>query len=236
MVATLKTRRRRVPAEVYYPESDGEPLGETDAHVSLLLELLGTLRRRFKTRPDLYAYGDIMLYYVEGDPRKVVSPDVMVVRGVGKARRRVYKLWEAAPPEVVIEVSSRKTWGDDLHRKLRIYEQIGVLEYYVFDPEYDYLPEPLLAFHRKNGRLEIAKVKNGRIFSPALGLELVDTGETLRFYDPKTGEFVPTADEEAEAHERAAEAYRREAEARQQAEAEVARLKTELEQLRGQRM
>jgi Uma2 family endonuclease len=50
---------------------------------------------------------NLLLYYIEDNPRRNVSPDVFVVRGAGNHQRRVYKLWEEGrPPDVVIEISS----------------------------------------------------------------------------------------------------------------------------------
>ena len=160
-----------------------------------------------------------MFYYVEGNPKKVVSPDVMVVRGVGKEKRRVYKLWEEERvPEVVIEISSRKTWGDDLQKKWRLYEQLGVAEYYIFDPEYDYLAEPFMAYRLSEGELTQVELTDGRIHSPALGLDFVDTGATLRLFNPTAQTFLLTPDEEHAA--------------RLAAEAEIVRLREELGKLR----
>ena len=55
--------------------------------------------------------------------------------------------------------------------------------------------------------------------SEALHLDLVDTDDSLRLRDPRTGGFLPMPIEEVEA--------------RRQAEAEVARLRAEIERLRG---
>src|SRR3712207_2771442 len=130
-----------------YPETDGKPIAETDVHRQLLTDLVFTLTNFFRGDPDVYVTGDLLLYYTEGDPRKRVAPDVFVVRGVGKGPRRIYKLWEEGrPPDVVFELSSRQTWREDLHLKWRLYEQLGVSEYFIFDPEYDYLPEPLVGY------------------------------------------------------------------------------------------
>lgn len=38
-------------------------------------------------------------------------------------------------------------------------------------------------------------IENKRILSELLGLELVDTGETLRVFNPKTQEFLMTTEE-----------------------------------------
>ncbi len=68
-------------------------------------------------------------------------------------------------------------------------------EYYIFDPEYDYLRDGLVAYHLTDGEFQDVEIKEGRIFSPALGLEVVDTGETLRLFNPETKKFLPTMEE-----------------------------------------
>ncbi|HEY7544737.1 MAG TPA: Uma2 family endonuclease [Blastocatellia bacterium] len=222
----MSLRKEEIAETIEYPSSDGEPMAETDTHIKLMMNLRFTLSQFFRNREDVYIGSNLLIYYVEGDTRKRVAPDVFVVRGVGKHDRRVYKLWEEGrAPDVVIELSSRQTWGEDLQKKWRLYEQLGVKEYYIFDPEYDYLPSPLLAYKLREGQYEQIEVENGRIASEELGLELVDTGETLRLYDPRAGAFLPTADEETDARIKAEEALR-------QSREEVARLNAELEKMR----
>ncbi len=211
--------------EIYYPESDGKPMAETDVHRSLIIALIEALSSYFQHDPEVYVSGNILLYYEEGKPPKSVSPEVLFVRGIAKKLRRTYKLWEEGRmPDVVFEISSRKTWGDDWHVKFQLYARLGVKEYYLFDPEYDYLPEPLIAFRLTNGVYKKLKVKKNRVYSEALGLELVDTGETLRLFHPPTGRFLPTLAEETQAREQAEAALK-------QAESEIAKLQAELARL-----
>lgn len=89
VVSKLKNR-----AEIYYPERDGKPTGETDFNIQTITYLYQTLSAFFSSETDVKVLADIMFYYEEGNPRKVFSPDVMVVKGVGKHPRRTYKLWE----------------------------------------------------------------------------------------------------------------------------------------------
>jgi Uma2 family endonuclease len=195
---TLNVLPRKQVGEkvVYYPESDGQPMAETDFHITAIMYLFQSLRTFFLQANDTKVFADIMFYYEEGNPYKSISPDVMVVKGVGKHPRRVFKLWEENVPEVVFEISSRKTWRDDLQKKFFLYQQFGVKEYYIFDPEYDYLTdEPLVAFHLKNGEFKPVKVKKGRVFSPALQLEIVDNGERLRLFNPETKSYLLTNEE-----------------------------------------
>ena len=95
--------------EVYYPESDGKPMGETDYHIKTIMMLHQVLELFFRHTTDVRIFSDIMLYYEEGNPRKVVAPDVMYVRGVGQHLRRTYKVWEEKVPDLIFEISSRKT-------------------------------------------------------------------------------------------------------------------------------
>lgn len=147
MSAVLKLKTKQ---EIYYPVSDGKPMGETDYHVQTISYLYQALSAFFEKQSDVKILADIMFYYDEGNPRKVFAPGVMVVKGVGNHSRRSYKLWEEKQfPQVIFEISSRSTWGDDLNKKWFLYQQFGVKEYYIFDPEYDYLPEPLVAYRLK---------------------------------------------------------------------------------------
>lgn len=57
---------------------------------------------------------------------------------------------EGHAPQVVFEISS-KTTRDDLGVKMRLYAQLGVEEYYLYDPTGDYLEPPLAAFRLVGG-------------------------------------------------------------------------------------
>ena len=122
-------------AEIFYPESDGQPMAETDVHRDLMIDLIAMLREYFHDDPQVYISGNLFLYYQEGNPRRVVAPDVFVVKGIPGGRRRIYKLWEEGrPPDVVFEVTSPSTRGEDLRTKHALYARLGVAEYFLFDP------------------------------------------------------------------------------------------------------
>lgn len=215
----MSVRKRREIEVIDYPESDGEPMGETDFHIELITDLRKSLRDFFREDPGVYVASNLILYYIEDDPTKCVAPDVFVARGVGNHARRIYKLWEEKhPPAVVIEVSSRKTKNDDLKWKKQLYAWFGVNEYFIFDPEYKLKP-PLRAYRLRGREYVEEAVTGGRVMSHELGLELVNTGETLRLCDPRTGQFLLTPDENAAA--------------RRRAEAELEALRAELSRLKG---
>jgi len=216
---------------VYYPETDGQPMAETDTHCHEMAAARLTLEDFYRHEPNVYVSGNLLLYYVEGDPGLSVAPDVMVVRGIPKGERRVYKLWEEGKgPDVVIEVTSKWTQFEDVNAKKALYEQVlQAPEYFLFDPLHHYLRAPLIGYRLVKGKYRALVSKQpGRLVSRELGLELVATDQGLRFYDPVQGAFLLTPDENAEA--------RREAEAKvQAAEIELERLRAERERLRGKK-
>src|ERR1700759_4094645 len=69
---------------IEYPESDGRPMAETQAHGQGMVDLFHALSRRYAEVPDVYVWFNMLLYFVQGDPRACVAPDVFLVRGVDK--------------------------------------------------------------------------------------------------------------------------------------------------------
>lgn len=182
--------------EIYYPDTDEMIMPEGIQHFLLSVRLTSMLLAFFAKRADAKVFGNCMLYYEEGNPRKVVSPDLMICFGLQNFPKRVYKLWEEKiVPSVVVEFASETTWLNDVSTKLALYQRLGVKEYYVFDVERENLPESLLAYRLIDDELRRIEVENKRILSESLGLELVDADETLRFFDPQTQKFLPTSEE-----------------------------------------
>ena len=229
--------------DIDYPESDGRPLGETDRHREEIVDLVFALDQRYKDASDIYVSGNLLLYYERYDARKVVSPDVFLVEGVSKEKRPIYKLWEEGrAPSLVIEVTSKSTWTEDLVEKKGKYTRLGVAEYFLFDPLNEYLRPRLQGFRLTRGRyLPIQPFGDGSLTSEVTGLRLQMEGDRLRLVDLASGEKLlrtceeRAAREAAEARSALDRAAREAAEARARAaEAEVARLRRELaERLRG---
>ncbi len=229
MVTPTPTRpAASAAAEVCYPESDGQPVAETDVHRQLMFELIGMLQAFFRADPHVYISGNLFLYYQEGDPRRVVAPDVFVVPGIPNEPRRTYKLWEEeVVPAVVFELTSRSTRREDLHSKYDLYERLGVREYFLFDPLGEYLRPPLQGYRLHQGRYRpLAVDADGSLWSAALGLALHARGAQLRLYDPAGQRWLPTP-QEAETARRAAEGRAQEAEDRASVEAGARRVAEE---------
>jgi Uma2 family endonuclease len=226
---------------VHYPESDGKPMAESDLHRDLLTELVDSVNRHFQAEPDVYVSGNLLIYFEEGNPQMSVAPDFFLVRGVPKKRRRIYRLWEEGKgPDVVVELTSRSTHLEDIGHKRAIYEELGVEEYFLFDPEGEWLRPRLKGFRRAGGALqpmEEPRDEGGNLVLPSqvLGFELLAQGTSLRLRDPRTLRLLPTPREYAdlaEAEHSRAEAERSRADT---AEAELARLREEVARSRAKK-
>ena len=181
-------------AEVFYPERDGKPMAETAIHQEVMIDLIIGLRDWFAVDPLIYVAGNQFLYFVEGDPKRNVSPDVMVIRGVDKTLRPTYKTWEEGGkgPGLVVEVSSKSTRRDDLRKKFALYrDDLRVPEYILFDPLGEYLKPRLQGFRLEGDDYFAIDPEDGRLPSEVLGLHLVASGQTVRLFDPTVGRIVP---------------------------------------------
>jgi Uma2 family endonuclease len=210
--------------EIIYPEQRETDMGETLLHYALASYIWNALTHFFNEREDVLVAANMNLYYEEGNPYKWFAPDVLVALGVRNHNQKVYKLWqELIFPQVIFEIASDRTYKHDWHvEKFRFYEQLGAEEYYLLDAERLYLPSPLMAFRRQNGRLAQVEIEKDRIYSPHLGLEIVQTEQSFRFFNQANQKFLRTLEE----------AERANAEIERQAQAEIERLKAEIEELK----
>ncbi|HEX4964727.1 MAG TPA: Uma2 family endonuclease [Thermoanaerobaculia bacterium] len=222
--------------EIYYPESDGEPMAESELHLEEFVYVWQALKERFENEPEVFVGANLFLYYQKGNPRTVVAPDGFVVKGVpkllpGNRRRRKYLLWEEGQaPCFVLETTSDSTRSQDVKSKRSVYEELGVDEYFLFDPLGDYLSPRLQGFRLMEGRYrQIRPKSDGSLVSNTTGVVFHPDGPQLRLADAVTGATLLRKEEEAKARRQAEEARHRaeekaaiEARARHQAEEKAA--------------
>ena len=184
------------PRGVHYPERDGKPMGETRHHKEAIVELIEGLGDLLAAEPRALVTGDQFIYFVEGQPGRVVVPDVFVARGVDPARsERIYKTWEndGVTPELVVEVSSPTTRREDFRGKFLLYRDVlRVREYFVFDPLGEYLRPPLQGYRLDAGNYYAIEPVAGRLPSEVLGVHLVAVGKLVRLFDPAADRIIPT--------------------------------------------
>jgi Uma2 family endonuclease len=218
--------------------------------------LYGVLQQWFRTWDDVHVAGDMLLYYEQGNPSAVRGPDVMVSKGVrGKHLRRSFRTWEeGVVPATIFEITSNSTKREDQVEKPALYARLGVKEYFLFDPQGDYLQPRLQGFRLVGEQyIPMKSEKADRLSSAELDLDLAVDGHLLRVVNPATGDWLPTREEyeqqielarrgalearrnAAEAQSKAAEAQSKAADAQRDADAERRRsalLEAEIARLR----
>ena len=230
---------------IIYPETDGMPLLDGEFQAPLYVRIVGMLRTHFRDVPGARVNGDTFIYYIEGNPRRSVSPDCYVVLDLSMEsiesieRNNVYLVWEVGKaPDFILEIGSKSTSDADLGRKRDLYARLGVSEYWRYDSTGgEFYGEPLVCERLVDGeyhRIEMHDEDDDSVWSHsnALNLDLWWIGGELRFWDPAARDWLLSHEEEqdgrlaAEERAEAAEDGRLAAEERAEA-AENSRLAAE---------
>lgn len=192
---------------IHYPSSDGEPVAETFVHLYALLVTLEVIRQYLEGR-QATVLANQFLYYSQGMPRLRVAPDVMVIFDVVPGGRDNYKIWEEGQvPSVIFEMTSKGTQEQDKSFKKTLYEQLGVNEYWLFDPKDEWVEGQLQGYRLEHGLYY--PITDGRC--APLNLRLQVEGQLIGFYREDNGEKLLIPQE-------LSQALKQEALARQQAE------------------
>ena len=227
---------------IEYPSSDGEPMAESKLQYTPLTDTVSALENHFVERSDVFIAGDLLVYYRMNDNRTRVAPDVFVVFGAaGNHPRDSWLVWrEGKTPDFVMEIASLSTWERDAAEKRDIYANMGVTEYWRFDPTDECFTPELVGETLVEGQyrdLPLERDGEGRLWgrSAVLGLDIyVLPGLELRLYDHADRKWLLTPRENEEARLAAVAAHLESEEARLAAEAahlesEEARLAAEAE-------
>jgi Uma2 family endonuclease len=164
----------------------------------------GGLDTLFRDDPNVFVAGDLFWYPVEGDNTVRVAPDILVAFGRPRGDRGSYLQWKegSVAPQVVFEVLSPSNRFAELLRKFRFYEQFGVEEYYVYDPD----DGELAGYLRNDGQLKEIENMSGWV-SPRLKVRFELVGGELHLFGPDNRRFA-TYVELAQQHELEQERHR----------------------------
>ena len=252
------------PDELRLPSCDDEPMPQNTHQMAAVVGCFDGLQRRWAGQRDVFVGTDQFIhrdpdYHPKKNPGKPpIAPDVYVAFGVADRHRGSYVPWEEGkPPDFVLEVVSPSSRKQDADEKPDIYAEMGVREFFLYDPE-DRLEPSLSGFELCDGKykpLPEEELREGvvGVRSKALGLCLclVPPGpetmdHALRLYDPATGEFLPTSREQdknirqlaednrqlTEDNRQLTEDKRQLAEGKRQSDAKVAELEAVVKKLR----
>jgi Uma2 family endonuclease len=192
----MTTLLASVPSQqkIVYSSSDGEPLAETYDHLIAITTTLLILLQHLEGQ-EATVLANQFLYYAQGFPRLRVAPDVMVILGVAPGGRDNYKTWvEGQVPAVIFEMTSPSTRSQDEIEKKQLYESIGVIEYWQFDPRGEWIPEKLLGY-RLTGESEQVYVPIVDQRSEVLQLQLSVDQNIIAFHRLDNGAKLLTTRE-----------------------------------------
>ena len=224
-------------ASVVYPDSDGKPV-ESKNHYEVAHYVMAVFHAHFGDSAD-YA-SNHGFYYEEGNPKKVVVPDVYWVADKPfNIMLRTYLLWEERRvPNFVLELASASAKKRDAEKKRKLYARLGVKDYFRFDPLGGVMTPILQGLRLEAGEYKpvpaVALLDGGSsVYSEELKLELRAWGTPvpkLRLYDPAArrllaseAEVQQMAEHEREVAEAARQAIERERQAIERERDELAR-------------
>ncbi len=180
------------PSQIEYPDSDGKPMSDNTKQFRWITTIKYNLDWLFANAENVFIAGDLLWYPVEGNPKRRVAPDVMVVFGRPKGDRGSYKQWQEdnIAPQVVFEILSPGNTANEMAHKLAFYDRHDVEEYYIYDPDIN----ALTGWEREHGYLtEIPAIQDWH--SPRLGIKFdLNTPPELQIYRPN-GELFLTFEE-----------------------------------------
>lgn len=203
-----------------YPESDGQPMSDNTKQFRWIVIIKENLEALYRNDPEVFVAGDLLWYPVRGRSKIRRAPDAMVVFGRPKGDRGSYLQWleDNIAPQVVFEVLSPGNTAREMQRKLAFYDEYGVEEYYLYDPDNNRLSGWLRrGAHLHSIAPTIKPTMDGWV-SPRLGIRFDMHPGELCIYAPN-GERFYTFDELKQLHEQERLAHYRELHAREQAEA-----------------
>jgi Uma2 family endonuclease len=176
-----------IQEEIQYPDSDGQPRAENTLQFEWITTIQGGLDAVFLEVPNVFVAGDLLWYPVEGSNTIRAAPDALVVFGRPKGHRGSYQQWreDGIAPQVVWEVLSPGNRLDELLRKFQFYQQYGVEEYYVYDPD----RLTLSGWQREGTQLQPIPEMQGWV-SPRLGVRFEMEADGLRLYGPDNQPFL----------------------------------------------
>lgn len=182
--------------KVFYPESDGQPMAENTLQYEWIVLIKQGLESIFLNRDDVFIAADLFWYPVEGENTIRLAPDVMVALGRPKGKRGSYKQWQEGniAPQVVFEILSPSNRPLEMSRKLQFYEQYGVLEYYIYDPE-NFSFSACVRSDTQSALIDMCETEWGNCTSPLLGISFYwDSEAELEIKDPQGKPFLAYQD------------------------------------------
>jgi hypothetical protein len=198
---------------IEYPDSDGLPMTDNTLQGRCMITIYGGIEAIYLDDPHVFVTFNVLWYPVEGEPTIRIAPDVLVAFGRPKGDRGSYMQWKegGVAPQVVFEILAPGNRPGEMRRKFLFYQQYGVEEYYIYDPD----DGSLDGWRRVGDRLRKVRKIAGFV-SPRLQIRFEPgTGpDSLKIFGPDGRKFLTFAErvQESQTMERIAQVERQRAE------------------------
>ena len=235
-MATTKTFKaitnaweNRYLPDIFYEEP--ERVDDSMLQELPLWRVITLLVERYSDRPDVFMSGMVFVSYDVTNGNARLAPDFFISFDVPNHAIRQnlpnYWIWEIGKaPDFALEVASPSTAQNDLGHKRDMYAELGIREYWRFDPTGGELyGQPLAGERLIDGEYQPYEIRvepsgSLKAYSELIGVDFFWDGDEFDVLDPETG---ITIDKRLEAEARADTAEERADEAEVRANIEERR-------------
>lgn len=221
-----------------------QPMPDAMQQESHYIDAVTTLRAHFSNDQGALVSGNTIVCYDPDNLNRRVLPDCYITFHVDpKAIRdqNGFLLWQVGkPPDFVLEIGSESTAVRDMTSKRDLYAEIGVPEYWRFDPTGgEYYGKPLIGGRLMNGEYRpfaLSVNSDGLTFgySPMLDLNLCLREDRLVFQEAGTGRYLTNLETTQDILKAERATHAEERAARQQAERILAQERAKVRDLEAQ--
>lgn len=184
-----------------------QPLPNAMQQENHFLDTVSTLQAHLSNDPSVLVSGNTIVCYDPDNLNRRVLPDCYItfdVYPIAIREQNGYLIWQVGKaPDFVLEIGSESTTVRDLTSKRDLYAEMGVPEYWRFDPTGgEHYGQPLVGERLIDGRYEPFGINGDEMtcgYSPMLNLRLCVREGRLLFEDLGTGRYLINLEEAEDA-------------------------------------
>ena len=185
----------------YLPDIFYEQPGQVNDPASKEARIISLLRERYANRSDVFMSGMVSISYKVPEDTARFAPEFFIALDIPDAdireRSQNFFIWRLGKsPDFVMDLSSSSSRVTDPERKRDLYAELGVVEYWRFDPTGGELyGQPLAGERLVDGEyqpyeLQIGEDDSVRGYSEVLDVEFYWDGQEFDVLDPETGKTI----------------------------------------------
>lgn len=216
----------------YLPDIFYEQPSQVNDPVPKEARIISVLRALYADRSDVFMSGMVSVSYKVPDDTARFAPEFFIALDVPDADIREdspnFFIWKLGKtPDFAVDIGSPSSSENDLGPKRELYAELGIIEYWRFDPTGgDFCGQPLAGERLVDGEyqpyeLQVGDDGSARGYSEVLDVDFYWDGQDFDVLDPETGRTIDKFETEREARMGAEAQAGAEREARLQAEAQV---------------